>query len=108
MRASLSGAGHRLDRSATMVGEAQRRLAPYAERAMVLRADLTKLLPLRSVDAIISTATYHWIHDHEALFAHLAAVLRPGGQLATYLRTVCLRPHLDRLPASEPKPCCKR
>jgi trans-aconitate 2-methyltransferase len=34
------------------------------------------------VDAILSTATFHWIADHDALFANLAAVLRPGGQLA--------------------------
>jgi trans-aconitate 2-methyltransferase len=35
-----------------------------------------------AVDAILSTATFHWIVDHDALFANLAAVLRPGGQLA--------------------------
>ena len=30
------------------------------------------------VDAILSTATFHWIVDHDALFANLAAVLRTG------------------------------
>ena len=45
-------------------------------------ADLTKPLPLNEpVDAILSTATFHWIADHDALFANLAAVLRPGGRL---------------------------
>jgi trans-aconitate 2-methyltransferase len=29
----------------------------------------------------VSTATFHWIPDHDALFAHLAAALRPGGRL---------------------------
>ncbi len=33
------------------------------------------------VDAILSTATFHWVSDHDALFRNLAAVLRPGGQL---------------------------
>ena len=33
------------------------------------------------VDAVFSTATFHWVTDLEWLFANLAAVLRPGGQL---------------------------
>ncbi len=33
------------------------------------------------VDAILSTATFHWVPDHEALFRNLAAVVRPGGRL---------------------------
>jgi trans-aconitate 2-methyltransferase len=33
------------------------------------------------VDAILSTATFHWIADHDALFARLLAVLKPGGRL---------------------------
>ena len=32
------------------------------------------------VDAILSTATFHWIADHERLFARLHAALRPGGR----------------------------
>jgi len=32
-------------------------------------------------ERILSTATFHWILDHDTLFANLAAVLRPGGQL---------------------------
>jgi trans-aconitate 2-methyltransferase len=35
----------------------------------------------RGFDAIFSTATFHWIGDHDRLFARLRAVLRPGGQL---------------------------
>ena len=30
-------------------------------------------LPEASVDAILSTATFHWIPDHDRLFRHLAA-----------------------------------
>ena len=33
------------------------------------------------MDAILSTATFHWVPDHDALFSNLAAVLRPGGRL---------------------------
>lgn len=32
-------------------------------------------------DAVFSTATFHWVLDHDRLFANLAAVLRPGGRL---------------------------
>lgn len=47
----------------------------------VVRADLTAL-PLRSaVDAILSTATFHWIPDHDRLFRSLHDALRPGGRL---------------------------
>ena len=53
------------------------------DRVEYLVADLQEPLPVSPpVDAILSTATFHWIADHDALFANLAAVLRPGGQLA--------------------------
>lgn len=34
-----------------------------------------------AVDAVLSTATFHWILDHERLFARLFAALKPGGRL---------------------------
>jgi trans-aconitate 2-methyltransferase len=71
-----------LDQSAAMLAEARRRLARFADRVAYVEADLGKPLPLdRPVDAILSTATFHWVPDHDALFANLAAVLRPGGRL---------------------------
>ncbi len=42
---------------------------------------MTRPLPIEPVDAILSTATFHWVPDHDALFRNLADVLRPGGQL---------------------------
>jgi trans-aconitate 2-methyltransferase len=33
------------------------------------------------VDAILSTATLHWVTDHERLWSRLAGALRPGGML---------------------------
>jgi trans-aconitate 2-methyltransferase len=51
-------------------------------RVELVQADLGRPLPLaRPVDAILSTATFHWVRDHDALFGHLAAVLRAGGLL---------------------------
>lgn len=52
------------------------------DRAGVVRADLTAL-PLRdAVDAVLSTATFHWIPDHDRLFTSIRDALRPGGRLA--------------------------
>ena len=71
-----------LDASASMISEARTRLAPYGDRVGYVAADLARPLPIADpVDAILSTATFHWICDHHALFHNLAAVLRPGGQL---------------------------
>lgn len=71
-----------LDASDAMLEEARRRLARYGRRVHYLHADLARPIPVDPpVDAILSTATFHWVRDHEALFTHLAAALRPGGAL---------------------------
>lgn len=71
-----------LDASAAMIEAAGERLAPLGERIEFVVADLGLPLPLADpVDAILSTATFHWVPDHDALFANLAAVLRSGGWL---------------------------
>ncbi|HVV36221.1 MAG TPA: methyltransferase domain-containing protein [Acidimicrobiales bacterium] len=55
--------------------------------AVVRQVDLLQLdLPalavgLDAVDCVFSTATFHWIQDHDALFARLLAALVPGGRL---------------------------
>ncbi len=50
-------------------------------RATVLCEDLVELdLPER-VDAVFSNATFHWIHDHGALFAALHRSMNPGARL---------------------------
>jgi trans-aconitate 2-methyltransferase len=61
-----------------MVAEARERLGP---RADVRVADLTELELEAPVDAILSTATFHWIADHDRLFERLHAALKPGGRL---------------------------
>ena len=71
-----------LDGSTSMLEIARRRLAPFGERITFVHADLLDPLPLAEpVDAVLSTATFHWVADHDALFANLATVLRPGGRL---------------------------
>jgi trans-aconitate 2-methyltransferase len=65
-----------------MVEQAQVRLARFGKRVEYLVADLGRPIRLAEpVDAILSTATFHWVPDHDALFRNLAAVLRPGGPL---------------------------
>lgn len=71
-----------LDGSGAMIEVARERLAPFGDRIEFVVADLGRPLPLSDpLDAILSTATFHWVPDHDALFANLAAVLRPGGRL---------------------------
>jgi trans-aconitate 2-methyltransferase len=75
-----------LDSSGAMLEEARTRLARAGERARFLQVDLLDLQPehlgdAAPVDAVLSTATFHWVTDHDRLFANLRDVLRPGGQL---------------------------
>ena len=67
-----------VDGAPSMVEEA-RALLPAA--VDVRCADLLELELEAPVDAILSTATFHWIPDHERLFARLRAALAPGGRL---------------------------
>lgn len=67
-----------VDASESMVEKARERLG---DRAHYLVADLAKLEVEEPVDLVFSTATFHWILDHEALFSHLHAALKPGGRL---------------------------
>jgi trans-aconitate 2-methyltransferase len=67
-----------VDGSPAMVEQARERLG---DRAEVRVADLLHLQLDEPVDAILSTATFHWIHDHDRLFERLLAALRPGGRL---------------------------
>ncbi len=75
-----------LDASSSMLDEARRRLAPHPDRVHFVQVDLLELGPAVlgdrcPVDAVLSTATFHWVTDHDLLFGNLASVLRPGGQL---------------------------
>jgi len=75
-----------LDGSPAMLEQARRRLGRFGPRVAYVVADLREPLvrtgPLAEpVDAILSTATFHWVPDQDALFRELAGILRPGGRL---------------------------
>ena len=69
-----------LDGSPSMIEQARKRLDDGRVEFVV--HDLLDPIPIGPVDAILSTATFHWVTDHDRLFANLAGVLRHGGQLA--------------------------
>ena len=70
------------DRRRRLGGDDRRRpRAPGPGPATLRVADLLELELGEPVDAILSTATFHWIADHPRLFARLHAALRPGGAL---------------------------
>jgi trans-aconitate 2-methyltransferase len=68
-----------VDAAASMVEHAREALDP--ERATVFQSDLTELELDEPVDAAFSNAVFHWIPDHDALFARLFSALRSGGLL---------------------------
>lgn len=67
-----------VDGSKAMVAKARERLGDGAD---YLVADLAELELAEPVDLVFSTATFHWVLDHDGLFARLRAALRPGGRL---------------------------
>jgi len=74
-----------LDASQAMIEQASTRLVGPCQVSLVA-ADLLEVSPdalagAAPVDAVFSTATFHWITDHDRLFTTLAGLLRPGGQL---------------------------
>jgi trans-aconitate 2-methyltransferase len=72
------GRVYAVDVAPSMVEHAQ---AALGERATVLRQDLLELQLPEPVDAIFSNATFHWIHDHDALFRALHRTLKPVARL---------------------------
>src|SRR3954468_20695801 len=67
-----------VDASASMIDAARERLGPGADLRV---ADLVGLdLGGDTVDVVYSTATFHWIADHDALFSSLRGTLRSGGR----------------------------
>jgi trans-aconitate 2-methyltransferase len=71
-----------LDVSQNMARSAREFLqSQFGARAQIIAADLVEL-PFASVfDGIVSTATFHWVLDHDRLFRGLLQSLRPGGWL---------------------------
>ncbi len=69
-----------VDADAGMVEHA--RAALPADRVEVHHQDLAMLSLAQPVDAAFSNAVFHWVTDHDALFAALARILRPDGRLS--------------------------
>jgi trans-aconitate 2-methyltransferase len=67
-----------VDAAPSMVEHARESLG---ERATILCQDLVELDLPEPVDVAFSNATFHWIHDHAALFAALHRSMKPGGRL---------------------------
>lgn len=67
-----------VDGSASMIREARARLDPA--RSRTIESDLLDLELEEEVDAVFSNAVFHWIDDHDRLFAVLRRALRPGGR----------------------------
>jgi trans-aconitate 2-methyltransferase len=91
------------DQSSSMIEAARARLGAEADLRV---GDLLALELERPVDAIFSTATFHWIPDHERLFARLHTALRPGGRLLAQCggegNIDILRAHAREVMAREP------
>ena len=67
-----------VDASEAMVEHAR---AALGDRATVLCQDLVELKLPDPLNAVFSNATFHWIHDHDALFAALHRAMKPGARL---------------------------
>ena len=71
-----------IDLSSNMLQVAQGFLRPrFDRRIQLVMADGAALPTAAIAEAIFSTATFHWVHDHPRLFRNLHAALRPGGRL---------------------------
>lgn len=69
-----------LDGSERMLDAARERLG-HDPRVTYRQADVARFDVAEPIDAVLSTATFHWVPDHDALFATLRRALRPAGQL---------------------------
>jgi trans-aconitate 2-methyltransferase len=70
-----------LDYSEAMLETARMWLCEHAPRVRLVRGDGASLPFRRVFDAVFSGATFHWIHDHAALFRSIVMALKPGGRL---------------------------
>ncbi len=72
-----------LDSSRAMLDQARLRLARFGDRVSYIEADVSKHIERPPVDAVFSTATFHWVLDQDALFASIAESIRAGGLLVS-------------------------
>jgi trans-aconitate methyltransferase len=71
-----------IDRSWNMLMTARANLRPVlGKRVSFVQVSLPDLPFVEWADLVFSTATFHWIKDHNALFAGIFTALRSGGRL---------------------------
>jgi trans-aconitate methyltransferase len=71
-----------IDLSQNMLNSAREHLSgPFGTQLSLVACDLLRLPFARVFDAIVSTAAFHWVLDHDRLFANLHSVLIPHGWL---------------------------
>jgi trans-aconitate 2-methyltransferase len=70
-----------LDADADMVRATRERFAGDP-RVTVVHQSLTELELEEPVDAVFSGATFHWVLDHDELFARLGRATKPGGRIS--------------------------
>jgi trans-aconitate 2-methyltransferase len=72
------GTVYAVDAAPSMVRHAQEAVG---DRATALCQDLAELSLPEPVDVVFSNATFHWVPDHDALFAALARNMKPRAHL---------------------------
>jgi len=70
-----------IDLSQNMLTTARQHLAHFGTRVGLVACDLLHLPFESTFDGIVSTAAFHWVLDHDRLFANLRRALVPGGWL---------------------------
>jgi trans-aconitate 2-methyltransferase len=70
-----------LDADADMVRATRERFAGDP-RVEVVHQSLTEMALPEPVDAVFSGATFHWVLDHDELFARLGRATKPGGRIS--------------------------
>jgi len=92
-----------VDGSPSMIESVREVLRPEDE---ALVADLTELSLREPVDAVFSSAVFHWVLDHDSLFERLHAALAKGGRIAAQCggagNIARLRANCDEMASREP------
>jgi trans-aconitate 2-methyltransferase len=70
-----------IDLSENMLKSARQHLAQFGTRVSFVLCDLLHVPFECAFDGIVSTAAFHWVLDHDQLFANLRRALVPGGWL---------------------------
>jgi trans-aconitate 2-methyltransferase len=70
-----------IDLSENMLRSAHEHLERFGSRVSLVACDLLHLPFENAFDATVSTAAFHWVLDHDRLFANLHRALVPGGWL---------------------------